>query len=60
MEYKIDIDRLRNDMKDYYGTAMVNGFSLALIDLSRMDFLSDSELVEHARNNGIDLRKYII
>ena len=26
MEYEIDISRLRRDMKDYYGTAMFNGF----------------------------------
>ena len=60
MEYKIDVNRLRRDMKDYYGTAMFNGFPVAVMDLSRVERLSDSELVELAQKNGVDLRKYII
>ena len=60
MEYKIDVNRLRRDMKDYYGTAMFNGFPMAVVDLSRVERLSDSELVELARKNGVNLKKYII
>ncbi len=60
MEYEIDINRLRRDMKDYYGTAMFNGFPMAVMDLSKVERLSDRELVELAQKNGVDLRKYII
>lgn len=60
MEYEIDINRLRRDMKDYYGTAMFNGFPMAVIDLSRVERMSDRELVELAQKNGVDLRKYIL
>ncbi len=60
MEYKIDVNRLRRDMKDYYGTAMFNGFPMAVVDLSRVERLSDSELVELAQKNGVNLKKYII
>ena len=60
MEYRIDVDRLRRDMKDYYGTAMFNGFPMAVVDLSRVERLSDSELVELAQKNGVNLKKYII
>ena len=60
MEYEIDINRLRRDMKDYYGTAMFNGFPMAVMDLSKVERLSDRELVELAQENGVDLRKYII
>ena len=28
MEQKIDIDRLREDILDYYGTAMFNDFAI--------------------------------
>lgn len=60
MEFEIDVSRLRRDMKDYYGTAMFNGFPMAVMDLSMVERLSDRELVELAKKNGVDLRKYII
>ena len=60
MEVTIDIDRLRRDMKDYYGTAIFNGFSMAVMDLSKVERMSDRELVELAQKNGMDLRKYIV
>ena len=59
MEYEIDISRLRRDMLDYYGTAMFSGFPMAVMDVSRVERMSDQELVELAQKNGIDLRKYI-
>ena len=60
MEYEIDVSRLRRDMKDYYGTAMFNGFPMAVMDLSKGERMSDRELVELAKKNGVDLRKYIV
>ncbi len=60
MEYEIDVNHLRRDMKDYYGTAMFNGFPMAVMDLSKVERLSDRELVDLAQKNGVDLRKYII
>ena len=60
MEYEIDIDRLRRDLEDYYGTAMFSGFPMAVMDLSEIKRLSPQELVRLAEKNGIDLRKYII
>ena len=60
MEYEIDISRLRRDMKDYYGTAMFNGFPMAVMDLSKVERMSDRDLIELAQKNGVDLRKYIV
>ncbi len=60
MKYEIDVNRLRRDLKDYFGTAMFNGFPMAVMDLSNVERLSDSELIQLAQKNGIDLRKYII
>ena len=60
MEYHIDRKRERRDMKDYYGTAMFNGFPMAVMDLSKVERMSDRELVELAKKNGVDLRKYIL
>ena len=60
MEYTIDIKRLRRDLEDYYGTAMFNGFPMAIMDLSKGEKASDREIIELARKNRMDLRKYII
>ena len=60
MEYEIDMDRLRRDMKDYFGTAMFSGFPMAVMDLSRVERMSGRELVELAQKNGVDLGKYIV
>ena len=60
MEYEIDIRRLRRDLEDYYGTAMFSGFPMAVMEVSKVERMSDQELVDLAQKNGIDLRKYII
>ena len=60
MEAEIDIDRLRRDMKDYYGTAMFNASPMAVMDLSRVERASDMEIVEMAQKNGIDLSDYVV
>ena len=60
MEYEIDIKKLRRDMEDYYGTAMSGGFSMAVMELSKVEHMSDRELVELAKKNGVDLRRYIV
>ena len=56
----IDIQRLRNDIKDNYGTAMFNGFPMAVMDLSKIDRMSDQEIVEVALKKNIKLEKYSI
>lgn len=54
----IDYEKLRKDLIDYFGTAM--SFSpMAIMDLSRVESVSDDELVEIAKRNNFDLNKYI-
>ena len=60
MAYEIDINRLRKDLMDDYGSAMFSGFPMAVMDLSKVERMSDSELVELARKKGMDLRKYMV
>ena len=60
MEYEIDVNRLRRDMKEEYVAAMCCGFPMAVVDLTDVERMSDRELVEQAQENGVDLRKYII
>lgn len=60
MKYEIDVNRLRRDLKDDYGTAVFTGFSMAAMDLFKVERLSDYEIVELALKKGVDLEKYII
>lgn len=60
MEVILDFERLRNDLIDYYGTAMNCGFNIALFDVSKIQTASPEELIEYANKNNIDLSKYII
>ena len=55
----IDFDRLRSDMMDYYGTAMVGGFPMAVMDLSRVEHASEEQLLGIAQEQRRDLRKYL-
>ena len=54
----IDIEKLRNDMEDYYGTAMFGGFPMAVIELNRIQRASNEDIIQMAIDQGIDLRKY--
>lgn len=60
MEYEIDIDALRDDLEDYYGTAMFSGFPMAVMDLNEISRMSEEELIALARKNRMDLRKYMV
>ncbi len=56
----IDIDKLREDLINYFGTAMVNGFGMAVMDLSRVERASEEELIEIALECGFDLNDYVV
>ncbi|MBR2835986.1 MAG: hypothetical protein IKE43_09815 [Coriobacteriales bacterium] len=54
----VDIDALREYLRDYYGTAVFSGFGPALLDLADIENLSDYELCQKAEDMGIDLRRF--
>lgn len=57
----IDIDRLRDDMRDEcLGAYFGGGFGAALIESFDVDRATPEKLVEMAQNQGIDLRRYKI
>ena len=56
----IDFERLRQDLIDYFGTAMTMGFGAAIIDLSNIENASNEELINIANQNGFDLNKYVV
>ena len=55
----IDIDRLRDYLRDYAGTAMFSGFPAAFLDVVAIDSLSDEELCRKAEEWGIDLSPFV-
>ena len=56
---QIDFERLRSDLRDYYGTAMFSGFPMAVMDLSKVERASDEDLLRIADKEGYNLTKYI-
>ncbi|MBE6145775.1 MAG: hypothetical protein E7171_04060 [Firmicutes bacterium] len=55
---EIDIEKLRKDLIDYYGTAMFNASSLAIIELTKVENASPQELINIALKNNFDLTEY--
>ena len=60
MNKDIDYDALRNDLEDYYGTAMFGGAGMAMGGLSDVESASDDRLIEIAARERINLGKYEI
>jgi hypothetical protein len=56
---KIDIERLRQDLINYFGSAMMFQ-PLAIADLTKVENASPEELVRIAIANGFDLEDYKI
>ena len=54
----IDISKLRDDLEDYYGTAMFSGMPMAVVELTQAESASPQELVDMAQRAGFDLRDY--
>ena len=58
---EIDINKLKQDFKDYYEAAYFTlGYGAALMDSFDLDNLSDEEIISKAAENGVDLEQYII
>ena len=53
----MDYERLREDLIDYFGTAMKYN-PMAVIELSEVQSASNQKLIEIARKNGFDLSDY--
>ncbi len=60
MTYEINIEKLRKDLLDYFGTAMFQSSPLAVMNLTKIETASDEEIIKIAIDNNIDLNRYII
>ena len=47
-----DLEELRNQLIDYYGTAMANGNPLAMMDLIQVETASEETLIDYAERNN--------
>lgn len=57
---EIDFYRLREDLINYFGTAVVSASPLALADLSRVENADGEELLDIAIEIGLNLSNYKI
>ena len=59
MDKSIDIERLRRDLVDYFGSAMFSGFPMAMLDVARVETASYDTLIRIAKECGFDLSRYL-
>ena len=57
---QVNVDKLREDLEDYFGTAMFNGNPQAMIELEEVKSASTQELILIALNYGFDINDYIV
>lgn len=57
MYTEIDYERLRRDLMDYFGAAMMY-YPVAVVDLTKVEHASDSELEQIALQCGFNLSDY--
>ena len=56
---EIDIEKLRNDLMDYFGSSL-SFYPNATMDLIEVENASDLKLIEIAISNNFDLQNYEI
>ena len=56
----VNVDKLRNDLIDYYGSAMYSGFPAAVIEVMDVETASPEELIDIANRAGFNVRNYAI
>jgi hypothetical protein len=54
----IDFEKLRNDLKDYYGTAIFNGLPMAMVNVNQVEQASNEELIVIAKKLKINMERY--
>ena len=56
---EIDYEKLRNDLIDYFTSAMFCASKIAIMDLEKVETSSEEELIDIALENKFVLKKYI-
>ncbi len=50
---EMTVSYLRDKLRDYYGTAMVSEFPMAMAELNEVDSMSEEEVIEKAEELGL-------
>ena len=58
MTDNINIDELRKDLLDYFGTASINASPVSMMNVIEVQKASEEQLVYIAIQNGFDLNNY--
>lgn len=58
MMNNINIEKLKQDLIDYFGTAMFSVSPLSIFELSKIEKATDEEIIEIALKNNFDLNNY--
>lgn len=51
----INYEKIRSELMNYFGTAMTNGFKMAVIDLSKVENASNEELIAMAKQHNVEI-----
>ena len=57
---EINVEKLRDHMLDYCGSAMMSGFPAAVLDVVDVERASGEELCQMAERMGVDLRRFAV
>lgn len=58
MEITINIDQLRRDLEDYYGTGVFSGIPAMMFEAINVNNMTDEEVIYKAQAEGFDLFNY--
>ena len=59
MTYKINVEELKEDLINYFGSAIYSASPLAMMKLTKIEKATEEELIQMAIDNNFDLNKYI-
>lgn len=59
MVNEINIEKLRKDLIDYFGTAMFNASPFAIMNLTEVENANSDKLIQIALKNNFNLEDYI-
>ena len=59
MQENIDYKKLKDDLINYFGTAM-SFHPMAIMELNKVENASHEQLIQIALNNGFDLSDYVV
>ena len=57
-KFNINIEKLRSELYDYFGVAMIYSSEVAMLELEKIEKASAQELIKIAEKYGFDLEKY--